>query len=226
MAPVLLAAEDADRVGRNVMACLEAAAKTGEPLSSTGLTHADVFEALRPIYAQVLDVLRQQQHQPTLGNAVRLLRKHTLHCQGGCDRNSSHQDGDPYDPKQWNRALGEQVGYTVKLLSGKHEDSNRCDLPTRGRLSEFASDLVALYDHLQKHMTKDNDGTHARWRTGLTTMVACQFNEARGTLLYPSRRAAEAQAQARSQPKKIVLAGEKRKPTQLTLFQSVKRKAD
>ena len=227
MSPALLSPEDVARVDPSVLACLDAAKKTGDALSSTGLTHADVFEGLRPIYNQILAVLRrQQQTTPLLGDAVSLLRKHTLHCSGGCDRNSPHHGGDPHDPKQWNKILGEQVGYTAKLLSGKHEDATLHALPASGLMRHFAGDLLALYDHMQRHVTKENDSTRARWRTGLTTIVACQFSQARGTLLYPARQpktGTDAQAQAQAQPKKIVLAGEKRKPTQLTLFQSVKR---
>lgn len=233
MLPVLLAAHDMAQVDPCVLALLDGASKTGAALSASGLTHADVFAALRPIYGQVLAVLRCQQQQqrrekgacqPLMGDAVSILRKHTLHCDGGCDRNSPHHGGDPHDPKQWNRILGEQVGYTAKLLSGKHADAELHALPASGLMLHFASDLLALYDHLQSHVTKQNDATHARWRTGLTTMVACQFSEARGALLYPARQAwAGAGGPAPTQPKKIVMAGEKRKPTQLTLFQSVKR---
>jgi hypothetical protein len=156
-------------------------------LGDAGITLGDTVVAVAPVYAHVLAALAEKHTGLRLHLAAKTLQRHLLHQTGLCDRNSVKPHVDPSGPSAWNRALGEQIGYGMKVFSGNHEDASKFAIPRGLFMRNLACDLLKIHTHLRRregHGTPaEKDTAHHRWATAMNTMLVCQLLEARGRKL-------------------------------------------
>jgi hypothetical protein len=187
-------------------------ANTGDSPDNCGVKFNEVLKSLAPVYKKILDTLTTK-HKQEKHVLVRVVKKHLENNKGWCARNSGvNKAANPFDADHYNKIAGEQIGYGLKVITFQHTDSIKFKLPKSLETKGIASDMLSLAKYMQDNITQEMDSSNGRWRTALVTLMLIQVQEARGVLLYPPR--AKQQDNA---PKKLVLAGMKRKTVQSTL---------